>query len=202
MTDQLYPLLVHDCAWVWCTSFNLSLYLICFQKPLSCLHSLDLIWFQKPLSYLHSLNFFSHRYFRGDGRRNTSPEQNCPFFFLVSRIWFWRQWICTHRQSFTKINVGWWYDINACGRRMSGQNNMVALSFFFFFWHCWLKLRGQSLERDWCCPLNCDHSNIESKKEIVFIWGLFHFNFCYVGGIPSLNQKYKQDISDTVLLSF
>lgn len=133
MTDQLYPLLVHDCAWVWCTSFNLSLYLICFQKPLSCLHSLDLIWFQKPLSYLHSLNFFSHRYFRGDGRRNTSPEQNCPFFFLVSRIWFWRQWICTHRQSFTKINVGWWYDINACGRRMSGQNNMVALSFSFFF---------------------------------------------------------------------
>lgn len=183
MTDQLDPLLVRDCAWVWCTSFNLSLYLICFQWPLSCLHSLDLICFQKPLSCLHSLDFFPIDILE---EMEDKPWTELSLLFLVSRIWFWRQWICTHRQGFTKINVGWWYDINVCGRRMSGQNNMAALS---FFWHCWLKRSGQSLERDWCCPLNCDHSNIESKKEIVFCWGLFLFNSCYEGGIPSLNHR-------------
>lgn len=86
------------------------------------------IWF--ALSCLHSL-VLPPRYFREDGCW-TKLDWRQALNRMVPHL-IWRPWICAHRQSFTEINVGWWYDINVCGRRMSGQNNMAGLSFFSFF---------------------------------------------------------------------
>lgn len=49
-----------------------------------------------------------------------------------------------------------------------GRTIWLAYLFLSFFWHCWLKLSGLSSERGWCCPLNCDYSNIEKARKRLF----------------------------------
>ncbi len=59
--------------------------------------------------------------------------------------------------------------INVCGRRMSGQNNMAALSIFLFCQIVGWSWVDREFRRDWCCPLNCDHSNIEKARKRLFL---------------------------------